>query len=168
MKIIAFGASTSKTSINKMLASYAGSLLEGVELEILDLNDYDLPLFSVDKEKELGKPQLALDFLAKIEGADGVIISFAEHNGNFAAAYKNIFDWVSRAKQKVYAGKKVLLLSTSPGPGGAKNVLALAVNSMPYFGAEVVGHFSLPSFNENFDVNAGEIVNHDLKKELAF
>ncbi|HMW47882.1 MAG TPA: NAD(P)H-dependent oxidoreductase, partial [Cellvibrionaceae bacterium] len=79
MKIIAFAASSSRQSINKQLITYAAGLLQGVEVEILDLNDYELPLFSVDREAQLGHPQLAKDFLAKIAASQGLIISFAEH-----------------------------------------------------------------------------------------
>ena len=53
MKVIAFAASNSQNSINKRLASYAAGLIQGAEVEVLDLNDYELPLFSEDKEKEL-------------------------------------------------------------------------------------------------------------------
>lgn len=53
MKIVAFGASTSSKSINKQLAQYAGELATeiktGIDLEVLDLNDYEIPLFSQDK-----------------------------------------------------------------------------------------------------------------------
>ncbi|NOQ76580.1 MAG: NADPH-dependent FMN reductase, partial [Methylococcaceae bacterium] len=65
MKVIAFAASSSKQSINKRLVTYAASLVENSQVEVLDLNDYELPLFSVDKEQELGKPTLAQDFFAK-------------------------------------------------------------------------------------------------------
>ena len=68
MKVIAFAATSSKNSINKKLVSFATSLLEGHEVEILDLNDFELPLFSVDREAELGKPSLAQAFVDKIAG----------------------------------------------------------------------------------------------------
>ena len=48
------GGSSSKNSINKQLAAYAGSLIHGAEVINVDLNDYPLPLFSVDLEKEQG------------------------------------------------------------------------------------------------------------------
>lgn len=54
MNVIAFAASSSKKSINKQLVTYAASLLETARVEVLDLNDFELPLFSVDKEQELG------------------------------------------------------------------------------------------------------------------
>ena len=46
MKVIAFGASTSSTSINKTLATYAANLIEGAEVKVLNINDYNVPMFS--------------------------------------------------------------------------------------------------------------------------
>ena len=51
MKILTFGASNSKTSINKALAWFTATLVPGAEIEILDLSDYDLPIYSEDLEK---------------------------------------------------------------------------------------------------------------------
>ena len=87
-KIIAFAGSSSKTSINKQLAIYAVNQFENASVEVLDLNDYEMPVFSVDKEKENGIHALATDFYEKIGSADLLVISFAEHNGNFSAALK--------------------------------------------------------------------------------
>jgi len=54
MKIIAFAASNSSNSINKKLATYAASLFQGETIEILDLNDYEMPLFSSDRVAKNG------------------------------------------------------------------------------------------------------------------
>jgi len=166
MKLMAFAASSSTKSINKTLVTYAVSLLDDFMVDIVDLNDYELPLFSEDKEAEIGKPELAKDFLAKIEGSDALIISFAEHNGSYTAAYKNLFDWCSRINPKVYQNKPMILLSTSPGPGGASNVLNAALNSMPHFDGVIKGSFSLPKFYDNFDMNNNEISNSEIASEL--
>ena len=166
MKIVAFGASNSKTSINKALAAHAASLVDGAEVEVLDLNDYELPLFGVDREAELGSPDLAKEFFAKIGASDALVVSYAEHNGSYATAYKNLFDWCSRIDQKVFQKKPMVILATSPGPGGAKNVLAAAVGSAPHFAGDVRAEMSFPSFYDNFDVEAGEIKNQELKEQL--
>ncbi len=171
MKVIAFAASNSKKSINKKLVTYAASLLTGCQIEILDLNDYEMPLFSQDRENELlqsgvGHPQLAKDFLAKIVGCDAIIISFAEHNGSYSAAYKNLFDWCSRIEPKVYQNKAMLLLSTSPGGRGGASVMAQAIQSIPRFAGEVKATYSVPSFFDNFDVEKGEIKDATIKAEL--
>jgi len=78
-----------------------------------------MPLYSEDREKKLGQPDAAKRFFNKIGTADALLISYTEHNGSFTAAYKNLFDWTSRIDPKVYQGKSMVLLSTSPGPGGA-------------------------------------------------
>lgn len=165
MNIIAFAASSSTKSINKKLVTYAASLIEGADTEVLDLNDYELPLFSEDKEQELGQPQLAKDFLAKIESADALLISFAEHNGAYSAAYKNLFDWCSRIK-KVFQGKPMVLLSTSPGARGGATVLATAVNAIPRFDGVVKASLSVPSFYDNFDSEKNCLINDELDQAL--
>ncbi len=167
MKIIAFAATSSRKSINKQLVSHAGSLVENAQVEVLDINDYEMPLFSEDREAELGKPQLAQDFIDKIASADALVIGFAEHNGSYTAAYKNLFDWSSRTLQKVYQNKPLVLLSTSPGPGGAATVLAAAVNSAPYFAGDVKAHLSVPSFYDNFDSEKGQLTNTEYSDKLA-
>lgn len=164
-KIIAFGASSSKNSINKQLATYTANQFENSTVEVLDLNAYEMPIYSVDNEKENGIPQLAQDFYAKIGSADFIVISFAEHNGNFSSAFKNILDWASRINAKTFQEKPMLLLATSPGARGGSSVLDIATKRFPFQGGIVKGSFSLPSFNENFDAEKG-ITNEELKNQL--
>jgi NAD(P)H-dependent FMN reductase len=171
MKILAFAATSSTRSINKQLVRYAASRVEEAEpaeidTEILDINDYELPLFSEDREAELGQPELAKAFLEKISHSDALIISFAEHNGSYTVAYKNIFDWASRINPKVFQNKPMVLLATSPGPGGASSVLATAIASAPFFDGEVKASLSVPSFYENFDVEQGRINNDEINVQL--
>jgi len=160
MKIIAFAATSHRKSINKQLVEYAAHLLTKSDVEILDLNDYELPLYSQDREEELGHPKLAKDFLLKITNSDGIMISFAEHNGSYTVAYKNIFDWCSRIEPKVYQNKPMVLFSTSPGSLGGANILATAVNSMPHFDGIVKASLSIPSFYDNFD-SEKQILKHE-------
>lgn len=166
MKVLAFAASSSIESINKKLVIYAASLIEDAQIEVLDLNDFEMPVFSVDREQELGHPQQAVSFMTKIEQSDAVIISFAEHNGSYSAAYKNIFDWCSRISPKVYQGKPMVLLSASPGQGGAGSVLAAAVKSMQFFDGHVKASLSVPNFRDNFDLDEGKLFNHELDLKL--
>ncbi len=166
MKIIAFGASNSTKSINKSLATFASSLIAGADVEILDLNDFELPLFSEDKEAEIGQPQAAKGFFEKIRSADGVIVSFAEHNGSYTATYKNLFDWVSRIDQKVYQDKPVVFLATSPGAGGASSVLSGAKASAPFFGVDLQDTVSVPNFYDVFDAQRGVISEPEIVDQL--
>ena len=47
-KILALGASNSKNSINKTLAIYAAKQIENTEILVIDLNDFDIPLYGID------------------------------------------------------------------------------------------------------------------------
>jgi NAD(P)H-dependent FMN reductase len=49
--------------------------------------------FSTDKEAASGIPTLATDFYS---GLNLLVISFAEHNGAYSAAFKIFFDWTSK------------------------------------------------------------------------
>ena len=166
MHVLAFAASSSTQSINKKLVTYATTLIQGATTEVVDLNDYELPLFSQDREAELGHPERAQAFMAKIAAADALLISFAEHNGAYTAAYKNLFDWCSRIDPKVFQGKAVAMLSTSPGPGGAGNVLNTATGSAPYFNGVLKASLSVPSFYDNFDVEQNALKNPEIQTQL--
>jgi chromate reductase, NAD(P)H dehydrogenase (quinone) len=165
MNILSFGASYSKHSINKAFATYVAQQFEGHEIEILDLNDFPLPVFTVDSELEIGHPQVINNFLAKLDWTDLIIISIAEHNGAYTAAFKNLFDWTSRVKAKLFEGKKILLLATSDGGRGAQGALALAVDRFPRHGAKILATFSLPKFRENFNPENG-VLDQNLNAEL--
>lgn len=164
MNIVAFGASYSKHSINKQFAAFAGTLLGG-ELDVLDLNSFQLPLFTVDLEAEIGHPKEIYEFLQAIDKADILVISMGEHNGSYEAAFKNLMDWSSRVKGKFLENKNVLLLSTSTGARGGKTVLETALDRFPRHGATIIGHFSLPSFNDNFIEGTG-IIEESLKLQF--
>ena len=169
MKVLAFAASNTKASINKQLVTHAAGLLAanaGADIELLDLNDFEMPIYSIDREVANGIPEPAKAFYNKIGEADAVVISFGEFNGNYSVAYKNVFDWASRISKEVYQGKPAVLLGTSPGPGGAQSVLSIAEGSAPFFAMEVKAKLSVPSFNDNFDTEKGELKNPELAAKL--
>lgn len=167
MNVLAFAASSSKNSINKQLINYATGLLDDSNVEILDINDYEMPIYSSDREQENGIPEEAHKFFDKIASADALLISYAEHNGSYTAAYKNLYDWASRIDMKVYQGKPMVIMAASPGPGGARNVLESAKTSAPFFGGEVKADLSVASFYDNFDVEAGKPKSDDLHQSLV-
>ena len=163
-KIIAFAGTNSKTSINKQLVTYSASLLNEVDVTILDLNDFELPLFGVDFEKEHGIPQNAHKFLDYIKSSDGVMLSLAEHNGAYSTVFKNLFDWMSRIEGKTFFDKPMLLMATSPGGRGGESVLNIAKDRFPRHDANIIEIYSLPFFGDNF--SKGKIIDDELNLEL--
>ncbi|NNK69927.1 MAG: NAD(P)H-dependent oxidoreductase [Flavobacteriaceae bacterium] len=163
-KIVVIGGSNSKSSINKQLALYAAAGINNAELDILDLNDFDLPLYGIDLENEAGIPEAAITFLNHIKQSDGVVISLAEHNGAYSTAFKNVFDWMSRIDGKLWSDKPMLLMAASPGGRGGRSVLDIAGDRFPRMGAQITSEFSLPFFQKNFI--DGEIIDDDLNSQL--
>lgn len=160
--VLAFAASNSSHSINKRFAEHAATVLQEelapeVEIETLDLKDYEMPIYSPDREKAIGIPPQAWAFFEKIGVADGLIISFAEYNGYYTAAFKNIFDWTSRIEMKVYQNKPMIVLATSPGGRGGQNVLKTVLDAAPHFGGDVKGSLSVGPHGEHFDAKTGRL-----------
>lgn len=165
MNIIAFGASYSKQSINKAFAHFTARQLDISQPYCIDLNAFALPIYTIDVEKEYGIPDAAKRFYDLIQSADLLVISMAEHNGSYTAAFKNLMDWVSRINKTFFGGKSVLLLSTSTGARGGKGVLDAALNRFPIHGANIIEHFSLPDFEKNFETGKG-ITNKALEEQF--
>jgi len=164
MKILAFAGSTSSTSINRELVKFVLKDFQNEEINLIDLNDFTMPVFSVDLEKK-GFPDEAHNFLKVIEECDVIICSLAEHNRSYSSAFKNVFDWSSRINVKVFQNKPMLLMSTSPGGYGGGNVMNTAKTFFPQFAADIKDTFSLPKFYENFDLESG-VIHPDMLKEL--
>ena len=164
-KIVAFGASSSKKSINKKLADYAANQIKDSTVNLLDLNNFEMPIYSIDFEEENGIPPQAFQFKKELSSADGVIISFAEHNGAYTSAFKNIFDWISRIERIVWYNKPMFLMATSDGSRGGITVLKMAHDRISKGGQLDIPIFSLPDFLKNFDPELG-ITNVNLKNEF--
>lgn len=167
MRILAFAGTNSRRSMNRDLLEFVLSKFTEDQIEVVDLHDFEMPLYNLDREREEGIPQLALDFAKKVDAADLIIMSLAEHNGSYSVAFKNVYDWISRIPgREHWGGKNIFVMATSSGERGGVGVLEIAINRFPFSGGRVVASFNLPKFHENFDFENG-IVNAEKAKELA-
>lgn len=164
MKILCFAGSNSSQSINKKLVKATMKHFENHELTLIDLNDFEAPIYSMDREKN-GYPEVIQQFVDLVAEHDALIISLAENNSTYSVAFKNILDWSSRLKLKFFDEKPVLLMSTSPGGYGGGNVMQAAKNQFPKHGAQILETFSLPSFTKNFDTEQFEITDSELQQD---
>lgn len=169
-KIVIIGASSSSNSINRKFANYAAnSISVDKETFELDLRSYEMPIYSEDLHRSSGIPEKALGFKREISNSDALVISLAEHNGSYTAAFKNVYDWISVIEADVWCSKPILLLSTSTGARGGKTVLETAYNRFSRNYKYEIPFFSLPSFNDNFDSVEGIIdvrLNQDFQSIL--
>ncbi len=157
-KVLAFAGSNSPTSINHQLIEHVASRISEHSVEVLKLRGLDVPMFSIVKEKE-GIPASVQLLFDKIQEYPALIISVNENNRTVSAFFKNIIDWLSRVERKFLQGKKILLMSTSPGKYGGAAALEYCKTVFPGFGGTIVESFSLPQFYENFDIEKGVVGN---------
>ena len=155
-KILTIGASSSLKSINRTFANFAAeSLSFECEIKELVLTDFEIPIYSEDKQNNSGIPKKAIDFKKEIYQADALVISLAEHNGSYTAAFKNIYDWISVIENDVWCSKPILLLSTSTGARGGRTVLESAHDRFSRNYKYIIPYFSFPSFKENYSHDEG-------------
>lgn len=162
--IIALSTSNSSKSINSSVIQYIANNNENVN--VIDLRDYDMPIYGIDLENENGIHENAHKLIELLQEADAVVIATPEHNGLVSAFYKNIYDWMSRTRIKYLENTPTALISVSPGGGGAKKALTTLETLIGYTGANVVGTFSLPAYSDNFDYDSKSFKNEELKAEL--
>ena len=126
--IIVFAGSTRNQSLNKKLALYATQLIQNdgtVNVQFIDLADYDMPLYNGDLEQESGMPERASAFKSLLQECDGFFITSPEYNGFFTSLLKNTLDWATRPHtdsnkntRDPFKDKVASIASTSPGPTG--------------------------------------------------
>jgi NAD(P)H-dependent FMN reductase len=122
-KILAFSGSLRKDSYNKKLVRIAakGAQSSGGVITLVDLNDYPLPLFNEDLEKEQGLPEPGRKLKALFLSHQGLLIASPEYNSSITAVLKNTLDWLSRPvpqEQPLLAFERKVCAIMSASPGG--------------------------------------------------
>jgi NAD(P)H-dependent FMN reductase len=87
--------------------------------EILDLTEYNFPVFNERLKFQKAPSQATLDFAAKIYAADGVIIVTPEYNGGYPASLKNVIDLLYDEWRR----KPIAIATASDGSFGGTQVI---------------------------------------------
>lgn len=172
MKLLAFAATNSGQSINRQLVDHAITRLKASDtgfddFEVLDLNDFEMPIYSPDRERATGIPAQARSFFSKIGEADAILVSFAEYNGSVTAAWKNIFDWMSRIKMQLWQGKPLAILSATQGQRAGQGVLTYNEMLAPHFGAMLAGKAGFGPWSEVWDPSANTFTAPEHEQQLS-
>jgi NAD(P)H-dependent FMN reductase len=121
--IAIISASIRKERKSHRIALFFRNYMEQYNLattEILDLLEYNFPLFDERlKYQEFPSPAV-LDFAGKIKAADGILIITPEYNGGYPASLKNVIDLLYNE----WHHKPVAISTVSEGPFGGTQVIA--------------------------------------------
>ena len=132
-RILAFAGSTRKDSFNKKLVKIAslGAKEEGADITIVDLQDFQMPLYDQDLEQRDGLPINARKFKSLLLMHQGFLISSPEYNSSITGILKNTIDWASRQESgeiplACFKDKVAAIMSASPGGyGGLRGLVHL-------------------------------------------
>jgi chromate reductase len=125
VKVLAFAGSTRRDSFNRKVLSIAvrGAEAAGASVTVVELADYEMPLFNEDLEAIAGLPDAAKRLKELFLAHQGLILACPEYNSSITPLLKNTIDWVSRKLPgegglAAYQGKVAGLVSASPGALG--------------------------------------------------
>ncbi|MCG9767119.1 NAD(P)H-dependent oxidoreductase [Pseudoalteromonas sp. CO348] len=170
-KIIALAGSLRKDSYNQLLIQAAANfaLESGAEVEVIKLQDLDIPMFDEDLEAQ-GTPKGAQLLKDKLRDADGILLASPEYNGSFTAVLKNAIDWASRTEQgavPAFRNKIVALYAASPGGLGGLRGLNHVRDVLSGIGSLVLAdQLAVPSAFNVFD-DQGKIKDPELAEKVS-
>jgi NAD(P)H-dependent FMN reductase len=157
-KIIALAGSLRKESFNQKIINEAARFARqtGAEVEIIKLNELNIPIFNEDIEAQ-GTPADAQLLKEKLCVADGILLASPEYNGSITAALKNAIDWASRTEQDAipaFTNKVVALFAASPGGLGGLRGLNHVRDILSGIGSLVLAdQLSIPAVHTLLDDN---------------
>ena len=119
-------------------------------VEMLDLAEYNFPLFD-ERLKFQKKPSAEmLDFAEKIKAADGVLIVTPEYNGGYPASLKNVVDLLYDEWHR----KPIAISTVSAGGfGGTQVVTSLQFSLWKIQAWTIPAMFPVPKVQDAFDEN---------------
>lgn len=131
LKILAFAGSTRTESFNKKLVKVAaaGAKEAGADVTIIDLRDFQMPLYDEDLEKKEGLSPNTRKLKELMLSNHGFLISSPEYNSSISGVLKNTIDWTSRqgddeSPMSCFKDKVAGIMSASPGGlGGLRGLV---------------------------------------------
>jgi NAD(P)H-dependent FMN reductase len=151
--ICIISSSIRKGRYSHRAAIYLSGLLKEkyhVEAEILDLHQYNFPLFD-ERLKYLDPPSSeTLDFAERVRKADGLILVVPEYNGGYPASIKNVIDLLTDEWRK----KPVAFAVVSNGQfGGSQVIFSLQFTLWKILAITVSPAFRIPDIETIIDEN---------------
>lgn len=133
------------------VALYLRKYLEAnksVAADILDLKEYNFPLFTERLSYQKSPAEKVTGFAEKIRTSDGIIVVTPEYNGGYPASLKNIVDLL----YEEWYHKPVAIASVSDGNFAGTQVLTSLQFSLWKMRAWTVpAMFRVPNVGETFD-----------------
>lgn len=162
--LLAFNGSTRADSFHGRVIRALPALAPD-DVRIAEFDLAAVPFYNQDLEGER-QPEAVVAMRTAVTEADGVIFAAPEYNYSYSALTKNTIDWITRPMGAgALRGKKVMVISVTPGPGAGRKVAATIAEILPFLGNEVVSVVNAAAVHEKIDAN-GHITDDELASAL--
>lgn len=148
-QIVAVPGSLRSESYTRTALRYALDSAEraGAETELLDLREYDLPLYNPDLDSP-GDSELVK---RRIREADGVLIGSPNYHGSYSAAFRNFHDYCSYDD---FEDTVVGLLAVASGDAYASTLDHLRVTMRGVHAWVLPKQVGIPNVYDQFEMDA--------------
>ena len=157
-RILVLSGSTRSASFNKKLAAAAAAVLRSHtdDVALIDLADFEAPLYNGDDEEAHGVPAPMSELKTLFANAQALVIACPEYNGFMPPLLVNTFSWLSRPENgensKAFTGKTAVIMAASPGGLGGIRVMPRLRDSLAELGVTVLpGYVTVKSAFNAFD-----------------
>lgn len=118
--------------------------------EILDLKEYNFPIFEGTLKTLIDPAENVLEFADKIKSSDGIIIVTPEYNGGYPASLKNAIDLL----YEEWKHKPIAIVTVSSGPfAGSQALVSLQFTLWKMMAWTIPAMFSVPMVDKAYDEN---------------
>lgn len=135
LKVVGLGGSLREASRSRAALAFAleGSSAAGARVELLDLRELRLPMYSPDLETD--PPAVVGTLIDTCYEADGMLWSSPMYNGSVSGSFKNAIDWLHMlgSREPPYLHDEVIgLISAAGGTQGLQvvNTMEFSVRSL--------------------------------------
>lgn len=160
---IILASSNNNKKLAIKLQDIASSL--NYETQIINLVDYNLPLYSTNEEEANGIPETALDLATQIMDLQAFIIVAPEYNGVMPPVLNNAMAWTSRATKnwRDAFSDKIVALATHSGGGGQKGLQAMRI-MFQHLGANILAREILTTYEKPLNEDTAKSILESLVK----
>ncbi|NEU55386.1 NADPH-dependent FMN reductase [Halorussus sp. MSC15.2] len=129
----------------------------GAETELLDVREYDLPVFDPDEDE----PPEATELKRKIREADSVILGSPVYHGSYSSAFRNVHDYCGFDE---YEDTTVGLLATAGGGSFASTLDHMRITARGVHAWVLPHQVGIRSARNK--IEDGEIIDEDIEERV--
>jgi len=132
---------------------------QGAQVELINLVELDLPMYTSVLEDEKGIPQKVQELTQSLLSCDAFIMVAPEYNGSMPPVFSNAVAWVSRTGDNFRAvfNQKFIALATHSGGGGQKLMESMRIMFV-YLGANVLSREIINNYSKEYNPKTAQSV----------